>query len=116
MRAALAASCLAAAVLLTACGSEPGAWPPERGRELIARHGCGSCHVIGGIDRADGDIGPNLTSFKNNAPIAGRLPNKPDAVTRWLLDPQAIKPGTRMPNLGLTPEQARDIVEYLYTQ
>ena len=73
-------------------------------------------HGLRGVERANGDVGPSLTGFKDNGSIAGRLPNNPDAVTRWLLDPQGVKPDTVMPDLGLKPEQARDIVEYLYSQ
>ena len=34
-----------------------------------------------------------------------------------LLDPhsQAVEPGTAMPNMGMTEQQARDMVAYLYT-
>jgi cytochrome c len=116
---AAAASCLAGASLLGACGAERGPVPrasAERGHVLIVENGCGTCHTIGGVERATGDVGPRLTQFKRKRRIAGRLPNTPDAVVRWLLDPQAVDPSTLMPNLGLTPEQARDIAEYLYTQ
>jgi cytochrome c1 len=33
----------------------------------------------------------------------------------WLQNPQAVEPGTVMPNLGLTEIEARDIAAYLYT-
>jgi cytochrome c1 len=33
----------------------------------------------------------------------------------WLRDPQKIKPGTLMPNLGLAPQQIEDLIAYLYT-
>jgi cytochrome c len=116
---AVAASCLAGASLLGGCGAGQGTLPrasAERGHDLIVENGCGSCHTIGGVERANGDVGPRLTAFKRKRRIAGRLPNTPDAVVRWLLDPQAVDPSTLMPNLGLTPEQARDIADYLYTQ
>lgn len=116
---AAVASCLAGAGLLAACGEEsdlvPGA-SAERGRELIVENGCGTCHRIGGIERANGDVGPPLMRFRENRLIAGRLPNNPENVVRWLLDPQAIRPNTVMPNLRLTPQQARDIASYLYSQ
>jgi cytochrome c oxidase subunit 2 len=40
----------------------------------------------------------------------------PEALSAWLHDPQAIKPGTIMPSapsLGLDDEQIDQIVEYL---
>ena len=33
----------------------------------------------------------------------------------WILDPDAIEPGTAMPDLGLTVQQAQNIVAYLFT-
>lgn len=118
-RTAALAACLAAAGLLGGCGSQSDRQAKasaERGHDLIVENGCGSCHRIGGIERAKGDIGPSLETFQAKPQIAGRLPNNPDETVRWLLNPQATDPTTAMPNLGLTPEQARDIATYLYTQ
>jgi cytochrome c1 len=47
--------------------------------------------------------------------IAGEVPNTPDQLVRWLLDPKAIEAGTAMPNLGLSKQDARHIAAYLYT-
>ncbi len=112
------AACLAAAGLLGGCGGQPdpGKASAQRGHDLIVGNGCGSCHRIGGVERARGDVGPSLTEFQRKPQIAGRLANNPREVVRWLLNPQAIDPTTLMPNLGLTPKQARDITNYLYTQ
>lgn len=118
-RAGVAAACVALVAASAGCGSEPRApreAAAERGHDLIVENGCGTCHTIGGVERADGDVGPRLVDFRRKRRIAGRLPNDPDAVVRWLLDPQAVKPNTLMPNLRLTPQQARDIAAYLYTQ
>ncbi len=118
-RTAAVTACLAAAGLLGGCGSQSDAQSKasaERGHDLIVRNGCGTCHRIGGVERAHGDVGPSLRKFQTDPRIAGRLPNKPDEVVRWLLNPQAIDPTTIMPNLGLRPEQARDIANYLYIQ
>ena len=110
---------LALAAAAAGCGGGEGGVPggsAERGRQLIAENGCGSCHRIAGIEQATGDVGPRLTDFRAKRRIARRLPNNPESVVRWLLNPQAVKPNTLMPNLRLTPEQARDIADYLYTQ
>jgi cytochrome c len=88
---------------------------PERGAELIASFGCGSCHTIPGIEAADGVVGPPLTDVGRRRYIAGNLPNRPENLVRWLIDPQAIEPGTAMPNLGLSEEQARHVAAYLFT-
>ena len=104
-----------------ACGSGTGSkvvqgGDPHRGRALIASFGCGACHVISGISGARGRVGPSLQHFESKGSIAGRLPNTPRSVERWVHDPQAIRPGTIMPVLGVSPQEARDIAAYLYTQ
>ncbi|MEU4640993.1 c-type cytochrome [Micromonospora sp. NPDC023814] len=88
---------------------------PERGAQLIVEHGCGSCHVIPGIDRANGLVGPPLTRFGARSYIAGALPNNADNLRHWIADPQAVEPGTAMPDLGIDPIDAQDIAAYLYT-
>ena len=109
-------------VAVTGCASTAPPPPPEsrsgrpdRGAELITRYGCGSCHTIPGINRADGLVGPPLTRFGARSYIAGQLPNNADNLQRWISDPQAVEPGTAMPNLGVTAIDAQDIAAYLYT-
>ncbi|MEU5789775.1 c-type cytochrome [Micromonospora purpureochromogenes] len=109
-------------VAVTACASTTPPPPPEsrtgrpdRGAELIAQYGCGSCHTIPGVNRADGLVGPPLTRFGARSYIAGQLPNNADNLQRWIADPQAVEPGTAMPNLGVTAIDAQDIAAYLYT-
>jgi cytochrome c len=86
-----------------------------QGKRLIANYGCGACHVIPGLRGADGMVGPPLDHFARRAYIAGEVPNSVDFLLRWLEVPQAIEPGTDMPNLGVTEAQARNIAAYLYT-
>jgi hypothetical protein len=47
--------------------------------------------------------------------IAGQLPNVPGVLVTFLENPPALVPDTGMPNVGLTPEEARHIAAYLYT-
>ncbi|WP_405098047.1 c-type cytochrome [Micromonospora sp. NBC_01412] len=86
---------------------------PDRGAELISRYGCGSCHTIPGVNRADGLVGPPLTRFGARSYIAGELPNNADNLRRWISDPQSVEPGTAMPNLGVDAIDAQDIAAYL---
>lgn len=60
-------------------------------------------------------VGPPLTAWSQRAFIAGEVPNSPEFLMRWIEVPQAIEPGTDMPNLGVTHGEARDIAAYLYT-
>ena len=87
----------------------------DAGRAAIGRYGCGSCHVIRGIDRANGQVGPSLDGIAVRAEIAGRLANAPDAMIHWLRFPQAVVPGNGMPDQGIGEADARDIAAYLYT-
>ncbi|HYF39298.1 MAG TPA: c-type cytochrome [Gemmatimonadales bacterium] len=111
---------LVASMLLAGCSRAGNGVPadlgsPERGREALAGFGCGACHQIPGIRGARGSVGPPLTGFANRSYIAGQLVNSPDNLIRWIVNPQAVEPGTAMPNLGVVPATARDMAAYLYT-
>lgn len=86
---------------------------PHHGEQLITSYGCGSCHTIPGIYQARGVVGPPLYFFGRRTMIAGELPNTPDNLVRWLRDPRSVEPGTAMPALGLSQDQAQDIAAYL---
>lgn len=85
------------------------------GAHLIEGYHCGACHMIPGIKDADGLVGPPLILFARRTYIGGELPNTPPNLIRWIRDPSAVEPGTAMPTLGLTDQQARDVAAYLYT-
>jgi cytochrome c len=93
----------------------PGA-SATRGKAVIERIGCGGCHVIPGIRAAGGRVGPPLAQFARRRTVAGKLPNTPDALARWIAHPQRIVPGNDMPDLGLSDRQARDVAAYLLTR
>ena len=87
-----------------------------RGQQAFAAYGCSSCHSIPGVSGATGLVGPPLKGLGSRAIIAGKLENTPDNLQRWIVDPQAVTPGTAMPRLGVKPKTARDISAFLYTQ
>jgi cytochrome c1 len=60
--------------------------------------------------------GPNLTNVGLRPTLAGTLPNTPDVLVEWLLDPPALKSTTSMPNLGLSQSDARDLAAFLLSQ
>jgi len=88
---------------------------PRRGQALILRLGCGACHTIPGVEGATGLVGPSLDRIGSRDRLAGRLPNTPENLLRWIRDPQGIAPGTAMPDLGLTEQEGRDVAAYLYS-
>lgn len=89
---------------------------PAQGQDAIRRYGCGTCHQIPGVPGANGLVGPPLSDFAHRDYIAGQLVNTPDNLVLWIMDPQAVEPGTAMPALGVTLEDARDMAAYLYTR
>jgi cytochrome c2 len=93
---------------------EPGS-PAAEGQMIIASEPCVGCHTIPGIPGATGTVGPNLGGVASRTKIAGGAVNNtgPDDLKKWILNPPALKPGTLMPNVGLTDDQATKIVAYL---
>jgi len=86
---------------------------PELGRLAMERVGCGSCHVIPGV-WPEGRVGPSLRGFARQTLIAGRLANRPDLLAAFVRDAPRLVPGTGMPAMPLTEEEARDVAAYLY--
>jgi cytochrome c oxidase subunit II len=94
-----------------------GAGDPNQGRTLVSQKGCGTCHVIPGVQGATGTVGPSLAGVAGRTRIAGgAVPNtSPDELKAWIMNPPALKPGTLMPNLGLSDAEATNIVAFLQT-
>ena len=101
-------------VRLTPVPGLPG--DPEAGRQAFLTTGCGGCHTLTGVDGATGLAGPILTNVVLRPTLAGEtIPMSPETMTRWLLDPAAVKPGTSMPGVGLDEQEARNLTAYLYS-
>jgi cytochrome c2 len=116
---------LGLAVLASACGGMNEAdareaaaltgGDPSRGPDLMRKYGCQSCHTIPGVVGANGLVGPPLAGIASRSYIGGVLPNAPDNMLAWIRDPKRVDPQTAMPNVGVTPSDARHIAAYLYT-
>lgn len=124
MRLALGLALATASFAVAGCTSSVGTAPPDtvadgdpaRGRAAIDRYGCASCHAIPGVRQAQVSyIAPPLDHFRQRAFIAGSLPNTVDNLVLWLLDPDAVEPGTAMPDVGLSRREANDIATYLHS-
>ncbi|HEY4642721.1 MAG TPA: c-type cytochrome [Thermoanaerobaculia bacterium] len=113
-----AVCCLLSALLLS-CKNEDhtttGGGNADRGKQLVEQSGCTACHIIPGIAGPRGMVGPPLEHLGSRNMIAGKIPNTPDNVIKWLQNPQAMDPQNSMPNLGITPNDAKDIAAFLYT-
>lgn len=86
-----------------------------RGKQLIRSYGCGSCHTIPRVPGAEAIVGPSLQGIATRAYIAGVIPNVPENMMQWIMNPPSIDEKTAMPNLHVTARDARDIAAYLYT-
>ncbi|MGZ5198532.1 MAG: c-type cytochrome [Telluria sp.] len=121
--AAITSLILLAAATLTGCGDKSDAraavatgGDAGRGHQLLVQYGCASCHTIQGVRGERGLVGPPLTGIRQRAIIGGSLPNTPSNLEQWIMHPRQFNPNSAMPELGVTPEQARDITAYLYSQ
>jgi cytochrome c oxidase subunit 2 len=85
----------------------------RRGREVFLTSSCVMCHAIQGTP-AGSRIGPNLTHLAGRRTIAaGALPNTRGNLAGWIVDPQRIKPGARMPPNQLAPDDLHALLAYL---
>jgi cytochrome c2 len=89
---------------------------PARGEAMFIQYGCGGCHGVKHVRKASGAVGPPLDGIAVRAIIAGKLSNSPDNMQKWIRDPQAVTPGTAMPDLQVGEQDARDITAFLYTR
>jgi cytochrome c oxidase subunit 2 len=87
---------------------------PLSGQQLFVAR-CGACHTVRG-GGAGGIAGPDLTHLMSRATIAaGTVPNDRAGLSGWIANPQALKPGARMPATLLSGPQLTDVVAYLET-
>jgi cytochrome c2 len=88
------------------------------GKALMSSKGCVACHVAQGVPGAVGTIGPSLNGLGDAAKrprLASGEPNTPPNIRGWIKDPQAKKPGTLMPSLGLSEKESDDLTAFLVT-
>jgi cytochrome c oxidase subunit II len=83
------------------------------GKKVFLKSGCVMCHEIGGT-MARSHIGPPLTHVASQMTLAaGSIPNTKGYMAGWILDPQQIKPGARMPPNSLAPNDLQALLAYL---
>lgn len=95
---------------LAACHPEP---TSRTATPSLVASQCAACHTIPGVPLAQGKVGPSLAGLSSRRYIAGVLPNTPENLRRFLQHPRQIEPDGAMPDLGLTPDQAAAIADYL---
>ncbi len=81
--------------------------------EVFTVNACSQCHAIRGTSAA-GAVAPDLTHVGSRETLAGgAIKNDAAGMRRWLANPQAVKPGSLMPNLHLSDEQLNTLTQYL---
>jgi cytochrome c oxidase subunit 2 len=84
------------------------------GEQLFVQR-CGACHTVRG-GQAGGVAGPDLTHLMSRQTLAaGTVRNTRDGLSGWISNPQALKPGARMPAAGLSGPELGQLVTYLET-
>jgi cytochrome c oxidase subunit II len=87
----------------------------SRGRQVFESTACVNCHTISGT-AAKGRFGPDLTHLMSRDTIAaGAAANAPEQLRLWIRNPDAIKPGSKMPAMGLSEGDVADVAAYLET-
>lgn len=104
---------LGAPPALTPAPNVPG--NPENGRDLFTQKGCTGCHQLAAVPAKPALVGPPLTNMALRPTIAGeQIQNTPENLVKWIMNPPAMKPGTAMPVLGLSEQEAQDLAAFLY--
>jgi cytochrome c oxidase subunit 2 len=84
----------------------------QQGRTIFTQSTCVGCHSITGLSA--GHIGPDLTHFASRKKFAGSLmESTPENLAKWIENPEHMKPGALMPNLGMTGDQSKALAAYL---
>jgi cytochrome c oxidase subunit 2 len=96
----------------------PAGGDTAQGEEIVGQQ-CLGCHTIAGHPaQADtaARVGPDLTHVAQRARFAGYILDlNPENLAAWLADPQDVKPGAQMPDLGLDDAQIQAVIAYLET-
>lgn len=102
-------------VTLTACNTSVQQQKTTSAPQLMTQYGCPTCHVIRGVPGAVGKVGPSLDDVAQRSYLAGSVENTPSNLTSWIQHPQHYRPGTAMPEMGVTDADARKIARFLQT-
>lgn len=111
--------CALAGLALAACDGPPSRTPTlrdadvARGRQLVVDMGCAACHRFPDVAWPRGGLGPALDGFGRQGLIAGQLPNQPGPLMQFIRNAPAQRPGTAMPAIPMTDQDARDVAAYL---
>ncbi len=92
--------------------AEPVTEGQRRGRQVFLGSTCLMCHAIRGTV-AMSRAGPELTHIGDRPLIGCVVPNTRGDLAGWIVDPQHLKPGVKMPLNPLRPEELNPLLDYL---
>lgn len=77
----------------------------SRGRQLMEKAGCFSCHLVKGHE-----------GFRSEAPPLEAIALKTggEALKRWLKDPKSLDPNASMPNFHLSDADVEALIHYVF--
>src|SRR5262249_36403133 len=79
------------------------------GKRVFETQSCINCHRVAGTV-ANGRFGPDLTHLMSRETLAsGAVPNTPENLRKWIIDPSVFKAGCLMPAMQLTDQQVDHI-------
>jgi cytochrome c oxidase subunit 2 len=94
-------------------GAPPATGQQRRGQQVFLSATCVMCHTVAGTG-ASSEVGPDLTHVGGRRRIAsGTLVNEQEHLARWIADPQAFRPGVRMPPHPFAPADLEALAAYL---
>lgn len=80
---------------------------------LFDEKGCRKCHTLTAAEPSTGK-GPSLAHLASREFLGGGISrNTPENLRLWLTNPQAAKPGNRMPDTPLTPEERDGLLTFM---
>jgi cytochrome c oxidase subunit II len=83
------------------------------GARLFQSKKCADCHAVTGTAPSSGK-GPTLAHLASRELLGGGIArNTPESLVLWLSDPQAAKPGNRMPDTPLSVSERDALLAYL---
>lgn len=86
-----------------------------KGQTAFHQLGCTECHTIRQrVATSMAQVGPDLSHIGSRLFLgAGAVANNKGNLMGWIINPQSLKPGNKMPQTYMSPEQLRDLTDYL---
>jgi cytochrome c1 len=82
----------------------------------MVKYGCAACHAIPGASVPGGLAAAPLSGVADRIYLGGIVPNDPDSLVPWIVNPKQLRSRTAMPVTGISEREARDVAAYFYLQ